>query len=475
MEAVRSATPAPSRSADPRPAGRRHPFFSAKSHASIWRVLRTALLRAEGVILLTGGEGSGKSTLIKRLPGMIPDNRDLVMIPSADLPDAEFLQQLIAATTLVRGEAGALVPVESTSDAATLHLPLAHAAPALTLQDLIDAMEERVANGRRLVLVVDDAHLIAEEPLAWLDMMVRFVSEGIKPVQLLLSGRPELRSVLDSESGRNLTEQIVGSCEVTPLTRGEVWDYLALQLDKSMGWPIRVSWFAWVEVYGYSQGVPLKIDQLLKRILPLLRQRNAKKVSRAMVRLAMTMGRPMQPGSFIASTPKARAAVWLGGVSLLAGAGYLMAGLFEPTTSDTDKPVIVKKGDSGESSSYVRLPEPTIPKTDKGDKTGKTDKGDKTSPLKESKAPEEKADDKPAAPKKRYWEPNMPIRPDGPLPLPERAEPGLSALSKPASEPILPNRSLPDPESFRKRYQSAKAVTGPGNAPFDPPPPADPP
>ncbi|MBF0270500.1 MAG: AAA family ATPase [Magnetococcales bacterium] len=467
MEAVRPATPAPSRSADQRQSGRRPQFFSAKSHAAIWRVLRAALLRAEGVILLTGVEGSGKSSLLKRLPGMIPDNRDLAMVQSADLPDSEFLQQLIAATTLVKGESGSLSPVDPHAPDVPTLADFQEDHPSLTLQDLVDAMEERVAMGRKLVLVVDQAHLLNPETLAWLDMMARFVSEGIKPVQLLLSGQPELRSLLESETGRNLADKIVGSCEVTPLTRGEVWDYLAFQLDKSMGWPVRVSWFGWMEIYAYSLGIPLKIDLLLRRVLPLVRQRNAKVVTRSMVRLAMTMGKPMERGSFLATLPvKTRVALLAGSVVFVSGTGYL-AGLFDSPSQPSEKPV-AKKGDSGEGSAYIRIVQPETPGS--GTKPDKTEKTDKPTPPKDAKSPEEKTDDRSPAPKKRYWEPSLPNRAsDTPLPqpIPERAEPGLAALAKPSPEAPLPGNRSPvtDPEAFRKRYQTAKTASANAPAP----------
>ncbi|MBF0339924.1 MAG: AAA family ATPase [Magnetococcales bacterium] len=501
MEAVKPAPPASSRSADNRLTGRRPQFYSAKSHASIWRALRTALVRAEGVILVVGQEGTGKSSLIKRLAGMIPDNRDLVMIQSADLPDEEFLAQLIAAATLLKDEAGQLAPVEPDAPEFPDSADFPLIQPPLTMQDLLDAMEERVAMGRKLVLAVDQAHLLNPQHLNWLDMLARFSSEGVKPVQLVLVGLPALRELLESESGSLLKEQIVGSCEVTPLTRGEVWGYLAFQLDRSVGWPVRVSWFGWVEIYGYSQGIPLKIDLLMKRILPLVKQRNAKVINRALVRLAMTMGRPMGRGSFFGNSPKVRAAMAAGGLTFLAGMGYV-AGVFDSGASRSDPPVVITKGSSGENSAYVRLVQPdATSKTDKAnkadkpektDKVNKADKSDKPEKIdkpdkpdkpekaatvsRETKPPEEKGEEKPGIPKKRYWEPNLSGRPEFPpappqTTPPEKAEPvTVPSVDKPSNESPLPPRTIPDPESFRKRYQSAKALSGIGAFPPETPP-----
>ncbi|MBF0261055.1 MAG: AAA family ATPase [Magnetococcales bacterium] len=442
------------------------------------------MLRAEGLILITGPEGSGKSALVKRLPGMIPDNRDLAVIQSASLKDAEFLRQLIAATTLARDESGALVPVEDEALVPEMWEEGGVALPAMSMQDLLESLEERVAMGRKLVLVVEDAHALTPSAMTWLDLLVRYVSEEIRPVQLVLVGRSELRGLLDSEVDINLSSQLVGSCEVTPLTRREVWDFLRFQFDRLLESPVKLSIFAWMEIYGHSQGIPLKIELLLKRLLPLIRQRNAKAVDRAMVRLAMTMGRPMQPGSFVGWTPRQRLAVVAGGVvMLMAGVGQV-AGWFGSAPSEGET-VVVKKGPSGENTSYVKIIEPESPTAGKSDKPGDksvksdkadgkagkadkpTEKGDKSATPKEGKPADEKGDDKATITKKRYWEPNMPVRPETP-PSPqtlERMEAMVEAIEKLTAEPQPPRPSPPtDPEAFRKRYQTAKVISSTASA-----------
>ncbi|MBF0125913.1 MAG: AAA family ATPase [Magnetococcales bacterium] len=466
MEAVHSAPAPSSRSPDSRHSSRRIQYFAAKSYAPIWRALRTALVQAEGIILLTGPEGSGKSTLLKRLPGILPDNRDMVVIRSVEIPFPEFLQKLTLATTLSKSvDAGGLSPVdpppESNTPESDSPFNEQPAMPVMTLQDLTLALEERVAMGRKLVLVVDQAHLLNYDQLRLLETMVRFATEGVKPVQLLLVGRQELRTVLSAEEVKPFAGLVVGRCEMTPLTRGEVWDYLEFQLEHALGWPVRVSWFAWMEFHSYSHGIPLKIDMVLKRLAPLAKQRNAKVIKRSLVRLAMTMGKPLQRGSLFGPVFLDRAPMIAGAAVVLTGLLYLLYGTLFPASVKPATPSgaaagATRKGGSGENTSYVQVFKGDAPKP-----PSEAAKVEKPPLPKEARPSEEKTEGKTPAPRKRYWDPNAPPRPEPVLPVPERSDTMVTLPAMERSSDVLessPQREIPDPESFRKRYQNAKAL-----------------
>ncbi|MBF0293746.1 MAG: AAA family ATPase [Magnetococcales bacterium] len=433
MEADTLPTPTASHASDSRSGEvRRSPYFPAKSHASVWRALRSALIQGEGLILLTGPEGIGKSALVRRLPGILPDDRELVLIRSVEIPGEEFLQKLVLATTLRHGiEEGGLAPVEFEPEGqnAQAGQPL-H--PAMNLKDLLDAMEERSAQGRRLVLAVDHAHLLNEEQLGMLEQMIRFSANGIKPVQVLLVGRPALRHLLTAEEYQSLAGLVVGTCEVTPLTHGEVWDYLEFQLDKALGWPVRVTWLGWMEIHSRTQGIPLRIDIILKRLIMLARQRNAKEINRGLVKLALSMGKPLPRGAFFLPLLRDRAPWLAGSAVVFTGVLYLASGLF----FSPHKPSSGEEADRG-NTSYVRIakPEPSKPA---------------------GKPQEAKGDGKNS--QKRYWEP-APMQGRGeppPTENPERVTLPPPAEPAPAAAPVR-RAGIPDPETFRKRYQNAKA------------------
>ncbi|MBF0178734.1 MAG: AAA family ATPase [Magnetococcales bacterium] len=417
---------------------RRSPYFPAKSHAAIWRALRGALIQGEGLILLTGPEGIGKSALVRRLPGILPDDRELVLIRSVEIPSEEFLQKLVLATTLRHGiEEGALAPVECDAEGQnamvgqTVH-------PAMNLKDLIDAMEERSAQGRRLVLAVDHAHLLNEEQLSLLEQMIRFSAGGIKPVQVLLVGRPALRHLLTAKEYQPLAGLVVGTCEVTPLTLGEVWDYLEFQLDKALGWPVRVTWLGWMEIHSRTQGIPQRIDLILKRLIVLARQRNAKEINRSLVKLALSMGQPMPRGAFLLPLLRDRAPWLAGSAVVFTGVLYLASGLF----FSPHKPSSGEDPGRG-NTSYIRIPkpEPAKPATPSNAKPQQETKGDGKSS------------------QKRYWEPAPTAKREEASPSENPTMVTLPPPAEPAPPAVATRRSgIPDPETFRQRYQNAKAM-----------------
>ena len=240
-------------------------YFLVRSHAPVWRVFRTSIVQGEGVILITGEPGVGKSHFLNRLKDVLPDNRDMVQIPDPTLSSEEFLHCLMDAVK--HGGAG------------KKGLPQVD----VTRKQLLDALEERAVTGRRLLVAIDQAHMLTDENAALLSLLVPFSAKDIKPVQLLLVGRPELWGCLESEPFKDIRKEIIGSGEITPLTRSEVLDFIHFFIRKSIGRHIRVSWFAWVDIFSISQGNPFRIEQILVRTLALIKMRPRWIITRSLV------------------------------------------------------------------------------------------------------------------------------------------------------------------------------------------------
>ncbi|MBF0420868.1 MAG: AAA family ATPase [Magnetococcales bacterium] len=278
------------------PQRRSQPFFPVPSHAPVWRVLRSSIVRGEGVICITGASGSGKSLFLHRLQGILPENRDMALIDEPECTTSRFLELLIRA---LDPEWEPLSPESQP-----------------TSEDLLDALERRVNIGRRLLVAVDEAHLLSPENAALLEHILRFASQDVRPVQVLLCGSYELTPLLASSPYHSLGRLTVGSGEVTPLTRSEVWDYSRFLLRKHWGDHYRLSRFAWVEIYSRSQGNPGKINQILHQVAAILKVRPQKVISRKLICRAID-GEP--DGASLQRFP---ASVWVVALSIIALMGW---------------------------------------------------------------------------------------------------------------------------------------------------------
>ena len=239
------------------------PFFSARSHEPVWRTLRSSIVLGEGVVVVTGEAGIGKTQLLLRLQGVLPENRDIALVLDAAQPLASFTQMLCKATgTHIAGPN----------------------AWAITPKELLGAIANRVKNGRKFLVAVDQAHRLSEENLAILNRLVLFSMNHARPVQILLVGRPELSEYLELSAFRTLKNAVMASIEMPPLTRVEVWEYIRFQTHKSLGATIRMTWPAWLEIFAASRGNPQEVDILLQKALFLVQERGVRILTGSLVR-----------------------------------------------------------------------------------------------------------------------------------------------------------------------------------------------
>jgi type II secretory pathway predicted ATPase ExeA/cell division protein FtsN len=317
----------------PRPGKRL--YFLVRSHAPVWRVFRTSIVQGEGVILITGEAGVGKSLFLNRLKDVLPDNRDMVQILDPTVGPNEFLQSLMAAVKHGGKNSGDLPPLD----------------PDITHKQLLDALEERVATGRRLLVAIDQAHMLSDANAELLSLLIPFSAKGMKPVQVLLVGRPELWGCLDSEPFRIIRKEIVGSGDITPLTKSEVLDFIHFFIKKSIGRNIRVSWFAWVDIYSATQGNPFRIEKILIRTLALIKLKPRWIITRSLVKTAQQNDPELAGNSTFSSTKLYVFAV----LALTVGVGYF-SGLFE---SDDKSPTFTRieipsgQESTDESNGYI--------------------------------------------------------------------------------------------------------------------------
>ena len=297
-------------SSDLSPVGQRsvaRQFFSVRSHEPVWRALRSSIARGDGVIVVTGEEGIGKSQLLLRLQSVLPENRDIALVADPSQSLAEFTHIL--------------------SEAVGAHF----AGPdewSITPGELLMAITHRLNNGRKLLVAIDQAERISPENLAILDQLVLYSVNRARPVQILLVGRPVLFQRMDMPEFQRLQSTLIASVQMTPLTRVEVWEYIRFQTHRILGKTIRMTWPAWLEIFAASRGNPQAIDVLLQKVLYSFNERGARFLTGELVRKTrMALDANYHP------PPGKRLMPWLVVLPFVVMVGYLLSLLFSTSIS----------------------------------------------------------------------------------------------------------------------------------------------
>ena len=122
--------------------------------------------------------------------------------------------------------------------------------------------------GKRVLLVVDEAQNLPMRSLEELRMLSNFVYDGKPLLQTFLLGQPEFRKTLQGHELEQLRQRVIASCHLGPLDGAETEAYIVHRL-RTVGWRDDPSFSsdAFAAIYQYTGGIPRKINILCDRLL----------------------------------------------------------------------------------------------------------------------------------------------------------------------------------------------------------------
>lgn len=200
----------------------------------------------EGFIVITGEIGAGKSMLARSLAQQVA-SQNVVL--------AEVVTTSLAADDVVRMVASAFGLRDMENKAALLR----------ELEQFLKACSRQ---GKKALLLVDEAQNLPAASLEELRMLSNFTYANKPLLQTFLLGQPEFRSTLQGPAMEQLRQRVIASCHLGPMDAAETKAYIAHRMLK-VGWNGDPSFSddAFAAIFQHTGGVPRKINMLCDRLM----------------------------------------------------------------------------------------------------------------------------------------------------------------------------------------------------------------
>ena len=183
-------------------------FFEGANRGATLEALLYAILHDEGIVKVSGEVGSGKTMLCRMLMERLPDKVEMIYLSNPSLNRDEILYAIAEELEIAPGEAR----------------------PTLLLRTLQDHLIKLFGNGRRVVVLIDEAHAMPAETLEEIRLLSNLETNRHKLLQIVLFGQPELDEQLNTPGMRQLKERITHSFRLEPLVRNDIESYIDFRM-----------------------------------------------------------------------------------------------------------------------------------------------------------------------------------------------------------------------------------------------------
>ena len=226
----------------------------SQPHRVALQTLLEGILYRRGLIMITGPIGTGKTTLMDAALQILSDlSRNNAQVRTAlifnpTLTREEFLEALLEE-----------FEVSCTSTSKPGRLSALHR-----------MLMETQRQGGTAALIIDEAHLLSSELLEEIRLLGNADTHQEKILQIVLSGQPELTTMLNRHELSALRQRIACRADLRPLTEAETSVYIAERLHiAGLGGNPPFASAALSAIFRYSQGVPRVINLLCEGCLVL--------------------------------------------------------------------------------------------------------------------------------------------------------------------------------------------------------------
>jgi MSHA biogenesis protein MshM len=183
-------------------------FFDGADRGATLEALIYAVLHDEGIVKVSGEVGSGKTMLSRVLMERLPKEVETIYLATPSLAKDEIIHAI----------------------ADDLKVSFSQERRTVALRELQEHLIALYGQGKRVVVLIDEAHVMPEDTLEQVRLLSNLESNRHKLLQIVLFGQPELDATLAKPELRQLRDRITHSFRTRPLSSAEVSKYISFRM-----------------------------------------------------------------------------------------------------------------------------------------------------------------------------------------------------------------------------------------------------
>jgi general secretion pathway protein A len=184
-------------------------IYLSQIHSRAKAYMESTIWFTDGFVVISGEIGSGKTTLIETFLKEIEQDVVVAQINQTQVSPTEFLQSVLAQF--------GFSPFRMRK--------------AELLATLNNFLIEQYANGRKVLLIVDEAQNLSNKVLEEVRLLSGVETTKEKVLRIILAGQPELSSKLDSPELAQLKQRVRLRFHLTPLSEDDQASYVLHRLE----------------------------------------------------------------------------------------------------------------------------------------------------------------------------------------------------------------------------------------------------
>ncbi|NIV18611.1 MAG: AAA family ATPase [Woeseiaceae bacterium] len=183
-------------------------LYWSKQHARAKAYMESTIWLADGFVVITGEIGSGKTTLLQSFLSELEDDIVYAVVSQTQLTATQFLQAVLT-------EFG-FKPFNKRK---------------VELLDMLNMfLIEQYSNGKKVVLIVDEAQNLTPKVLEEIRLLSGIETHKEKVLRIILAGQPELKEKLDSPMLKQLVQRVRLRFHIEALDDAETREYIEHRL-----------------------------------------------------------------------------------------------------------------------------------------------------------------------------------------------------------------------------------------------------